>query len=89
MQYEYDPNKSAANKEKHGIDFEEAQALWGDERHLEAPTSLTEEPRYYVVGQIEGIHWTAIITYRGETTRIISVRRSRKNEVQHYEKANN
>lgn len=28
MQYEYGPEKSAANKAKHGIDFEEAQALW-------------------------------------------------------------
>ena len=28
MGFEYDPEKSAENKCKHGVDFEEAQALW-------------------------------------------------------------
>jgi hypothetical protein len=31
MGFEYDPAKSAENKRKHGIDFEEAQILWGDD----------------------------------------------------------
>jgi len=30
--FEFDPEKSAANLAKHGIDFEAAQALWLDER---------------------------------------------------------
>jgi len=30
MDFEYDRQKSEANKAKHGIDFEEAQALWQD-----------------------------------------------------------
>ena len=34
MRFEYDPDKSAANKAKHRLDFEEAQALWDDPRLL-------------------------------------------------------
>jgi uncharacterized DUF497 family protein len=30
MAFEYDANKSAENKRKHAIDFEEAQELWID-----------------------------------------------------------
>jgi len=37
MKFEYDPNKSITNMEKHGIDFEEAQALWKDSELVEIP----------------------------------------------------
>ena len=89
MQYEYDPAKSAANKEKHGIDFEEAQALWDDPGTITANAQSETEPRFLVIGQIQGVFWTAVVTYRGEAIRIISVRRSRKYEVHHYEEVNN
>lgn len=80
MQFEYDPNKSDANKEKHGIDFEEAQALW-ESRHITIPVERDlGEQRFIVIGTLQGRCWTAVITYRGEKIRIISVRRSRKNE---------
>lgn len=85
MDFEFDPDKSAANKAKHGIDFEEAQALWRDERLLEAPARIEDEPRFLAVGKIEGAHWSAIFTRRGEKIRIISVRRARKTEVEYYE----
>ncbi|MBD2428409.1 BrnT family toxin [Phormidium sp. FACHB-1136] len=38
-----------------------------------------------MVGKIGAKHWTAVITYRGQNTRIISVRRSRKEEIAFYE----
>jgi len=89
MDFEYDPNKSVSNKEKHGIDFEEAKALWKDVARLEARILRPGEKRYLLIGLIGSIHWTAIITYRGEAVRIISVRRSRRDEVMHYEKDRN
>lgn len=85
MSFEYDPRKSEANREKHGIDFEEAQALWNDEAYLEIPARTLDEPRFLVVGKIQGKHWSAVITYRGENIRIISVRRSRDEEIDLYE----
>ncbi len=87
MQYEFDPKKSAANKAKHGIDFIEAQALWTDEALLEAPARTDDEPRFLVIGRIGERHWSAVCVQRGERTRIISVRRSRDEEVKFYESA--
>lgn len=85
MPFEYDPRKSQLNREKHGIDFEEAQALWKDENRLEIPARTVDEPRSLLIGQINGIMWSVVITYRDDNIRIISVRRSRTEEVELYE----
>ncbi len=85
MIFEFDPHKSSTNKEKHGINFQEAQALWDDPDLLEIPAKTTDEPRFLVIGRIAGAHWSGIITYRNDSIRIISVRRSRKEEVALYE----
>ena len=85
MEFEFDPKKSDSNKQKHGIDFYEAQALWGDPDLIEIPVQTIDEPRYLVIGMIEGKHWSGVITYRGDKVRIISVRRSRKEEMEIYE----
>lgn len=85
MQFEYDINKNGLNKRKHGIDFVEAQGLWKDPDRIEIPATTVDEPRYLLVGKIGDDHWSAIITYRDEKIRIISVRRSRREEVEIYE----
>ena len=85
MEFEFDPKKSTSNKQKHGLDFQEAQALWNDPDFIEIPVQTIDEPRYLVIGMIEGKHWSGVITYRGSKVRIISVRRSRKEEVEIYE----
>jgi hypothetical protein len=85
MAFEFDPRKSRANLAKHGIDFVEAQRLWDDPDLLEIPAKTEDEPRWVVVGRISSKHWSAVITYRGESVRIISVRRSRTEEVALYE----
>jgi len=85
--FEYDPAKSRSNKEKHGIDFEEAKALWEDERLLEAPARTEDELRFVAIGCIGGKHWAAVYALRGNIVRIISVRRARKREVEYYESA--
>jgi uncharacterized DUF497 family protein len=85
MNVEYDPAKSASNLSKHGIDFDQAQALCDDPWMLEAPARTEDEPRFLSVGKIEGKHWAAIWTPRGDVMRIISVRRARKEEISYYE----
>ena len=85
MPFEYDPAKSATNKAKHDIDFDEAQALWKDARMLEAPAKPDDEPRVLVVGKIGENYWAAVCAHRGDTVRIISARRARKQEIDHYE----
>ncbi len=83
--FEYDEAKSQSNLSKHGIDFVEAQLLWLDPDLIEIPTTTVDEPRFLIVGKIRDKHWSAVITYRGEVIRIISVRRSRAEEVRLYE----
>jgi len=85
MEFEFDPKKSESNKQKHGIDFYEAQELWDDPDFIEIPVMTSDEPRFLVIGKISGKHWSGVITYRTEKIRIISVRRSRKEEVDIYE----
>jgi len=85
MEFEFDPAKSGSNKKKHGMDFVEAQALWDDPDFIEIPVKTIDEARSLVIGKISEKHWSVIITYRNEKVRIISVRRSRKEEVEIYE----
>jgi uncharacterized DUF497 family protein len=85
MVFEYDQEKSARNKQKHGIDFDEAKALWDDPEFVEIPAKVTDEPRALVIGRIGDKHWLAVVTQRNDNIRLISVRRSRKEEVEIYE----
>jgi len=85
MKFEFDKNKSDSNKKKHGINFNEAQNLWKDTNLIEIPAKTVDEPRFMVIGKIDEKFWSGIITYRGKSIRIISVRRSRKEEIKIYE----
>ncbi len=85
MEFEFDAANSNSNKKKHGIDFYEAQALWNDADFIEIPLKTIDEPRFLVIGKIEDKHWSGVITYREESVRIISVRRSRQEEIDIYE----
>ena len=83
--FEFDEQKSRANLKKHGIDFVDAQALWRDPDMIEIPAKTADKPRFLIVGRIAGKHWAAVVTPRGDNIRIISVRRSRIEEVAIYE----
>ena len=85
IMFEFDESKNQANLLKHGINFIDAQALWDDPSLLEIPAKTEDEPRYLIIGLIQGKHWSTIITYRGSNVRLISVRRSRTEEVALYE----
>jgi len=83
--FEFDETKSHANLDKHGIDFVVAQQLWKDPYLLEIKAKCVDEPRYLLIGKIGDKHWSAVVTYREGSIRLISVRRSRKKEVELYE----
>ena len=85
MDFSFDPRKSVLNARKHGIDFEDAQALWDDPDLVEAAARILDEQRRIVIGKLDGKHWVAVVTYRGQRTGIISVRRARKEEIALYE----
>ena len=85
MEFEFDPSKSNLNQNKHGINFVEAQKIWIDSNRIEIPARTEDELRFVIIGKIKDKHWSAVITYRGTKIRIISVRRSRKEEIGFYE----
>lgn len=87
MLFEFDKSKSRSNKAEHGVDLVEAQALWLDDMLIEIPARTDDEQRFLVVGLVGGKRWSAVVTYRGDRIRIISVRRSRDEEVVLYEGA--
>jgi hypothetical protein len=83
--FEFDSDKSAANKAKHGIDFDEAQKLWSDDGRIVGPTySGGDDERWMVIGLIDGKLWSATMTLREHNVRIISVRRARPGEAKAY-----
>ncbi|WP_443081507.1 BrnT family toxin [Thiohalorhabdus sp.] len=83
MEFEWDPEKAARNREKHGVSFEDAVGVFS------GPT-LTErsdrkgEKRWIAVGRLEGRLVTVVYTRRSGTTRIISARRASQNEREQY-----
>lgn len=84
-EFEFDEDKSRANKSKHGIDFVEAQTLWLDDKLYQVRARAGNEERFLMVGRIGHRHWSAVVSYRGQRVRLISVRRSRFEEVVVYE----
>jgi len=75
--FEYDDSKSRSKRAKHGLDFEEAEALWKDLNGLEAPVRSHPEPQFSFTAKLPDLHlWTAILTYRENRIRIFCVRRA-------------
>lgn len=85
MDFEFDPAKSASNLVNHGIDFVEAQQLWLDRHRLEVRARTLDEPRWLLIARHNNRIWSAVITYRPDHVRIISVRRARQKETALYE----
>ena len=69
---------------KHGINFEDAKELWNDPECIVIPAKTLDEKRYLLIGNLKNKIWSAIFTIRRNKIRIISVRRSRKNEEEIY-----
>ena len=85
IEVEFDPAKSKSNKQKHGLDFKEAQRLWSDENRLEIQArQVLDEVRWAMIALLDQVVWTLIYTKRGDRVRIISVRRARDEEKELY-----
>jgi uncharacterized DUF497 family protein len=86
MTFEFDPEKSKSNLKKHGIDFHDAQYLWLDPDRIIVPARTSDKARFLLVARLSGVFWSVIYTLRGEQIRIISVRKSRQNEKEIYQR---
>lgn len=86
MEFEFDVVKSQVNRIKHGIDFEQAQRLWEDFNYVVVPARTVDEARFIIIARIGIEIWSGIYTKRGKFIQIISVRRSRQNEKEIYQR---
>ena len=88
LQFEWDPDKAAANLSKHGVAFEEAATVFGDSLSLTAydPDHSADEDRYITMGtSADGRLLIVSHTDRGGRIRIISVRKATPRERKAYE----
>ena len=88
MQFEWDPEKAAANLAKHGVSFEEATTAFRDPLSATAldPDHSVGESRFVTFGlSSKGRLLIVSYTERGETIRLISARLATKQERKIYE----
>ena len=88
MKFEWDPHKAASNRLKHGVSFQEAASVLGDPLSItyHDPDHSTTEHRFITVGMSQSGQVLMIAhTDRGDNIRIISARRTTRQERKHYE----
>ena len=76
MEYEWDPQKAAANLRKHQIDFADAVGVFEDSLAITVSDDRHEEARFVTLGtDFLGRLLVVAYTWRGENFRIISAER--------------
>ncbi len=86
MRFEFDQAKNEINKAKHGVSFEQIQALWtvyGIEYSL---GMVNGEFRYMRIGKLRETYYSVVYSYRrGSDVRLISARQASPREISQYE----
>jgi len=86
MSYEWDQDKARANRQKHGVRFSDAVAVFMDDLAITIPDEYSYEERFVILGK-DGLERVLVVvfTYRGDETRLISARKANAQERQLYE----
>jgi uncharacterized DUF497 family protein len=89
IRFEWDPKKSASNKRKHGVSFEEASSVFSDENALLLSDSehSDAEDRFVLLGISASLRVLVVChCYRQseQEIRIISARKATRNERTQY-----
>ena len=74
--FEFDPDKSRLNEERHGVDLEWAQGLWDVAHIIISAKYIAGENRFWILARIDGKCYAAVFTIRGEAIRLISCHRA-------------
>ena len=91
MKFEWNPNKAAANIDKHDISFPEATTVFDDSLSVTFPDldHSIRERRYVIIGMsASGLLLVVSHTDRDNCIRIISARRATRQEKRFYEEEN-
>ena len=83
---DFDPDKDAISRTKHGVPLVFGLRVFEDAAVAIVPTVRIgdEEERFKAVGMVDGKLWTLIHVWRGGVVRLISVRRSNAGEQRDY-----
>jgi len=89
LRFEWDPTKSAANKRKHGVAFEEAESVFADDHALliDDPDHSDTEDWFVLLGLSAKLRVLVVVhCYRRAVAiiRIISARRATRPEQRRY-----
>ncbi len=89
MQFEWDERKAAANLKKHGVSFEQAKAVFYDDRAklIDDPDHSEDEDRFILLGLSSDLRVLVVChCYRTEKNviRIISARKATAREKETY-----
>ena len=83
--YWWDEKKRKLNLAKHGIDFRDAEKIFdGPLVTVEDTREDYGEPRYVALGLLEEIVVSMVYTERGNTVRIISIRKALRHETRFF-----
>lgn len=81
LQIEFDPAKDATNLRAHGVSLVRAETLLQGFLVQQADVrSDYGETRIIAIGEIAGVEFTCVYTLRGESYRVISLRRASRKE---------
>lgn len=80
MKFDWDGDKRLANIEKHGINFDDVDLVFADERSISYSSPREREERFVIVGMLRDRLISVVFTPRGEAIRIISARAARPQE---------
>jgi uncharacterized protein len=94
VRFEWDENKNAANRKKHGVSFETARLVFDDIHCLFVLDRVVDgEERWHAIGAVHNIAMvlTVVHTHTGdgveEFVRLISARAATKQEQEDYAKS--
>jgi uncharacterized DUF497 family protein len=88
LEFTWDPEKAAANVEKHGVRFEDASTAFGDPLSItvDDPLHSEDEERHVLIGQsIQGRLLVVVHSERKGGIRLISAREATRRERREYE----
>jgi hypothetical protein len=90
LTFEWDEQKAASNRRKHGVSFDEAATAFGDPFSLtiDDPGHSEEEDRFVLIGESFRRRLLVVVhTTRGDNLRLISARLAKASERRTYEQA--
>jgi uncharacterized protein len=81
MEFEWDEEKRARILQERALDFASAYLFFDGRPVIHQRTPRGEEERWKTIASIEGGFFAVVWTWRGDTIRIISMRRAHEQEI--------